>query len=141
MLLVLLCPGIHGLVFECDDLGDQVAQGLRDGAAARVLDVIIDLHDRALSDAIPFLPESSKAELTGPANDEYKVEHSRDRWSRSLLPADLDELRTPPRDDEQGAGWLHTDDRFKLWAARVWGTFDETVEFLEVESNDEASHD
>ena len=103
---------------------------LRPGAAARVLEVVIGLHDTAMHDVVPFLPGSSRAELTGTAAKEYPKEWGYDRWSRALLPADLSELRTTPREHESGDGWIVTDDRFALWAARIWGTFDETVEFL-----------
>jgi hypothetical protein len=56
-----------------------------------------------------------------------------DTYRRLVLgDAEFDDLRgEPPRPDESGDGWPPGEDRLEIWARRVWGTFDTTVEVSE----------
>ena len=107
-------------------------QRLRDGGAEVALATAIDLHDRALRDLVPFLPDTSLALLTDPkAAKVYAKELKYDRWASFLLPAELADLRSlPVRPDEHGDEWGADPDadRPTRWAHRVWGAQRSTVD-------------
>jgi exodeoxyribonuclease V gamma subunit len=114
--------------------------GLDDPAAAtRVLEVVIDLWRRALCDAVPALPATTRVlhrTGLGAAVAEWNGRRgeSTDRWISMLFGADIaDLLALPLRADESGPGWPSTpDSRLGLWAERIWGTFDDTIDDVTV---------
>ncbi len=107
---------------------------LRDPSHAfAVLDLVRDLRRRALTDAVPFFPDTSRAlHLGGESVARKKWDgmfgERHDRWTSLVFPFDFDELRAlPARDDEKGPGWPNTESRLERWAERVWGAMDATA--------------
>ena len=103
------------------------------GAAAEVLELIVDLHCRSLRDTIPFFPVTSLAFVTGSSKaaaqawgngGEYSSGDGDDAVVRAAFGAlGFDELLAlEPRDDEHGAEW-GIGGRFERWAERIGGTF------------------
>lgn len=105
--------------------------------AAEVLALLVDLHRRALCDAVPFFPRTSMALVTesrSKASAAWSSAGGRSRgegddaWIRGAFGAlSFDELLAiEPRDDEQGPGWP-PGGRFECWAHRIAGAFVRTV--------------
>jgi exonuclease V gamma subunit len=113
-------------------------------AARSALDVIVDLHDRARCDVVPFFPLTAwsllhegrvKAEnqwLSQRADSEAAGEGA-DRWVRFAVgELDFDDLiaeETPER--ELGVGWAGHRCRLEQWAHRIWGTMAATAELTD----------
>jgi exodeoxyribonuclease V gamma subunit len=118
--------------------GDKTAQSFvltlaepRLETAQHVVDLLVDLHDRATRSPIPFHPDTSFKLLTNDAdarvewhNDrqggESSDQHRRLVYSRSSLDNLLDELR---HDDEQDESWGDSPSRMRAYATRVWASF------------------
>jgi exodeoxyribonuclease V gamma subunit len=105
--------------------------------AAEVLALLVDLHRRALCDAVPFFPKTSMALVAESRAKASKAWSSsggpspgegNDVWIRRAFgPLSFDELvAIEPRADEQGPGWP-PGGRFECWAHRICGAFMRTV--------------
>jgi exodeoxyribonuclease V gamma subunit len=103
--------------------------------ARRIVDLLVDLHDRASCSPIPFHPDTSFALLVSEAearkawhNDragsESSDQHRRLVYSRSSLDALLTETRQA---DEHDTSWGDHPSRMHAYATRIWGTYFQTV--------------
>jgi exodeoxyribonuclease V gamma subunit len=123
-------------VFVLRQTGDTAAD--RTASALAALEVLTDTLTRAWSEPLPFHPETSAAlHRRGPgaaaaAWSGRFGEHA-DPYRRIVLgDTTFDDLRgEPPRHDETGGSWPDGGDRLEVWAHRLWGTFDTTVEVTE----------
>jgi exodeoxyribonuclease V gamma subunit len=123
-------------VFVLRQVGDSPAA--RVASAHRALEVLVDVLARAWNEPLPFHPETSDALLRkgpGAAAEVWSARYGerQDLYRRLVLgDAEFDELRgEPPRPDETGGTWPAGEDRLEVWAHRVWGAFDATVELTE----------
>jgi exodeoxyribonuclease V gamma subunit len=110
----------------------------RTAAAHVALEVLTDLLARARTEPLPFHPETSEALHTTDPEAAAEVWNGtfgerKDVYRRLVLgDADFEELQgEPPRPDETGGRWPVGADRLEVWAHRVWGAFDATVEVTE----------
>jgi exodeoxyribonuclease V gamma subunit len=105
--------------------------------ATEVLALLVDLHRRALGDAIPFFPKTSlalvvesrsKASKAWSGGSGFSPGEGDDVWIRRAFgELRFDELvALEPRDDERGLGWP-PGGRFERWAHRIGGAFARTA--------------
>jgi exodeoxyribonuclease V gamma subunit len=124
--------------------GDGVAVervSLRDPGYARlVLEVVVDLHRRALCDAVPAMASTTRAfRASGVAGARVAYAATNhgggdadDRWVAELFGHDPDHLLAlTRRPDESGDGWGTGGGRVAAWAERLWGTFERTAVLVE----------
>ncbi len=123
-------------VFVLRQAGDTPAA--RTASARAALEVLADLLARARNEPLPFHPETSDAlhrKGPGAAAEVWSGTYGerKDAYRRLVLgDAELDDLRgEAPRPDETGGAWPAGEDRLEVWAHRVWGTYDATVEVTE----------
>ncbi len=101
-------------------------------AAAEVLAVVVDLHRRAMCDAVPAPPTTTCAlheKGLGGARSVWERPFSdgTDRWLTTAFGRDFDDLLAlPVRADERLDG-RPAPSRLAYWTDRVWGTYDRTT--------------
>jgi len=106
-------------------------------AARQILSLLCDLHRRAMTDAVPFFPDVTRAlylddEAQARTDWEGRYGERNNRWTSIVLPFDFDELRAlPPRADEHWPGGATSPSRLESWAQRVWGAVDDTTSIEE----------
>lgn len=120
---------------------DKVATArlrLRDRAAAdEVLELVLDLHERARRDVVPAFPATTYA--LHHAEPGRGADRAADEWRRYATPGEGDDrwvlaalgpiemadlLDDPARPDET---WGRGSSRIERWAERIWGTVERTT--------------